>query len=89
LTITLGIMGPAPKARSIPAWGNAPGIPCAENQGLKARSIAYEPGFQPSGNRHAQDTWGVAPGWYESGPSALFAQSWPPKGGGLRPGGLS
>ena len=45
---SLVFVEPAPKARPIPAWGNAPGLSYGEDQGLKARSIIYEPGFQPS-----------------------------------------
>ncbi len=37
--LPFGDKAPAPKARSIPAWGNAPGLRRFRDQGLKARPV--------------------------------------------------
>ena len=81
-----GPWGPAtgPKARPIPAWGNAPGIESHTQQGLKARPIFPHRGpiatkpTQWDSPRHWRSgigwgrvSWGVAPGWYGSAPLAL------------------
>ena len=78
-----------PKARSIPAWGNAP---ChRRKQTMSANGAAHPfvvvwrvamngawqcdgPGFQPLGCLRF-DTWGVAPGWFEVAPLALTEAS--------------
>ena len=81
-----------PKARSIPAWGNAP---CHRHkQTMSANGAAHPFGivrdgmmdgawrwdgtdFQPLGCLRS-DTWGVAPGWYGDAPLALRFRANPP-----------
>jgi hypothetical protein len=65
----------APRARSIPAWGEAPGMHGHGYKGLKARPIGsaelYRSGFQPSG-LVSTGSWGYAPCWYSVAPLALI-----------------
>ena len=64
----------APTAQPMPAWGIAPGLVLQRCGGLKARPISAGrrdgSGFQPS-HFIAPATWGVTPGWFETGPLAL------------------
>ena len=71
----------APTARIISAWANGPGSGTDQTGGLKARSTwrshldldrAFSP-FLVCGTV----TWGVAPGWYVSGPLALCPSNAP------------
>jgi len=76
----------APKARSIPAWGNAPGTELQFSK--RAVSPPHSPlwsGLSALPSSRNPYSWGVAPGWYGAGlqPAGKSTVGHPPGAGVL------